>query len=192
MTFVTKNITSKPRKLKKIDNEEWKNVPKSNGIYMVSNYGRLKSYKTNKTNGQIMKGTDLRGFTIVELSLNGTSKKHLLHKLVASVWIKKPSRNSSVVIHKDWNKKNNHVDNLAWMNKKESTKRMFAYFKERTKARGKIIIRRAKLSENDVLQLKEYKKMGFSQATIAKIFNISSTQVNRITSGENWGHIKVE
>ena len=55
------------------------------------------------------------------------------------------------------------------------------------------VIRNAKLTETDVMRLK--KKLSRSKNKlylIAKEFGITHTQLNRIRSGENWGHIKIE
>ena len=44
----------KQRKLRKIEDEDWRVVPDSNNRYFVSNYGRIKSFSYNKEDGQIM------------------------------------------------------------------------------------------------------------------------------------------
>ncbi|MBI4645835.1 MAG: hypothetical protein HY738_04340 [Bacteroidia bacterium] len=101
-------ITNK-KKLKKIEDEIWKELPGSNGLYFVSNYGRIKLYKIYKKDGEIIKGTNLKGYRVISLYIKGKSSRVLLHKLVAETWITKPSKDCKYVIHLDWNKKNNQV-----------------------------------------------------------------------------------
>lgn len=192
MTLVTRKYVhpAKPHKLKKIENEEWREVAGSNGLYQISNYGRVKSFQVNKTDGQIINGTLLKGYRRIQLVINGKAKRVLVHILVAEAWIKKPSDDCIQVIHKDWNKKNNHVSNLAWMTKKDTYKRMFDLFRENNKTKVKKIIRNSKLQESDVKFMKTLIERGTAQNVIAKMFCISPTQVKRITRGENWGDVK--
>lgn len=114
-----------------------------------------------------------------------------VHKLVAEVWIPKPSENYTKVRHLDWNLKNNHVSNLQWATLDESIK----YVAERTRQRAANSklkpINHSKLKENDVVLLKSMLQRGVTQAKIAKMFCISEMQVTRIKQGENWGHVTV-
>jgi hypothetical protein len=55
------------------------------------------------------------------------------------------------------------------------------------------VINNAKLSETDVIRLKKKLKRSKNKLyKIAKEFGITHTQLNRIRSGENWGHIHVD
>lgn len=180
---------SKPRKLKEIENEEWRDIAGSNGNYKISNYGRVKSFVFNKKEGQIIQGSLVSGYRRVQLVINDKRCRVLVHKLVAETWIKKPSQNSTQVIHKDWNKKNNQVSNLEWMTPKDTTRRMFDYFRENNKHRKVNSIRNSKLKESDVKYMKTLIERGIAQYVIAKMFCISPTQVKRITRGENWGNV---
>ena len=55
-----------PQNLRRIEDEEWKEVPNSNGLYKISNYGRLKSFVQNKEHGQILKGYIVKKFHIAK------------------------------------------------------------------------------------------------------------------------------
>lgn len=182
---------SEPRKLRKLEDEEWLPIPESNNRYWVSNYGRVKSFVYNKTEGSLLKCSVIKGFKIVSLTINKLSKRMYVHKLVAEVWIPKPSENYTKVRHLDWNLKNNHVSNLQWATLDESIK----YVAERTRQRAANSklkpINHSKLKENDVVLLKSMLQRGVTQAKIAKMFCISEMQVTRIKQGENWGHVTV-
>lgn len=102
--------------------EIWKNITGYEGIYQVSNYGRIKSLKRKKWNGksfQIIGEKILKpsinnvGYYVVNLAKNGKQKLVLVHRIVASEFLKNDN-NLPVINHKDGNKLNNHVDNLEW------------------------------------------------------------------------------
>lgn len=103
--------------------EIWKDVIGYEGIYQISNFGRLKSFKKDK-NGRIMSNTNKNGwyFTVV-LSKSGRKKMKTMriHRMVAEYFIPNPE-NKQMVNHKDMNKQNNHVDNLEWCTTFENAK----------------------------------------------------------------------
>ena len=90
--------------------EEWKDITGYEGLYQISNLGRVKTLRTNK----IMRQEKIRsGYLRVMLSNNGNSKRFLVHRLVAQEFITNPS-SLPEVNHKDENKLNNTVENLEW------------------------------------------------------------------------------
>jgi hypothetical protein len=183
-------IINKPKKLRKIEDEEWRVVPGSENRYYVSNYGRVKSYAYNKTEGQIMKCSVVNSYKTVEFKMNGKSKRHYLHKLVAQIWIPKPSEDQSVVIHLDWNFNNNQVNNLEWASDKIARLRTAAFLKEKYKDPSvPRVISHAKLKAKDVMLIKSMLQRNVPQSKIAQLFCISGMQVSRIKRGENWGHV---
>lgn len=105
--------------------EIWKDIPNYQGLYQISNCGRVKSLprKNNKRiiNKEIIKVfTKLpNGYLKVGLSKNGKTKHYFVHRLVAEAFI--PNlENKPCVNHKDCNKENNNVNNLEWVTHKEN------------------------------------------------------------------------
>ena len=105
------------------DSEVWKGVAGYEGVYQVSNLGRVRSvdrlvkYSDGRKytyKGKIIKPTcDKGGYTTVNLYKNGKVKGKYIHRLVAEAFI--PSHNNYLEInHKDEDKTNNHVANLEW------------------------------------------------------------------------------
>ena len=103
--------------------EEWKNVLGYEGLYQVSNLGRVKSlsrtvkYKNgnlNKFKEKILKlGADSYGYLRVTLSKNGKRKIGHVHKLVAIAFLNhSPNKYAEVVDHIDNNKLNNKLQNI--------------------------------------------------------------------------------
>ncbi|OFY33800.1 MAG: hypothetical protein A2275_17860 [Bacteroidetes bacterium RIFOXYA12_FULL_35_11] len=178
------------RKLKKIENEEWKPIPRTNGKYHISSIGRLKSFIIDKKNGQIVQGSLTSGYRRVSLKINKQTERFFIHQLVAEAFIPKPSAEHTHIIHIDSNKKNNQVSNLAWVTKEELNKRMYQHFVKYRKNYKGVIISNSNLKEEDVKLLKTMINKGIPQYKIAKMFCVSATQIKRITRGENWSHVE--
>ena len=79
--------------------EIWKDILGYEGLYQVSNFGRVKSTKFGKE--RILKLTkDKDGYLIVNLYKNNKSKTLKVHRLVAEVFLPNPY-NLPQVNHKD-------------------------------------------------------------------------------------------
>lgn len=182
-------------------NEEWKEIPFDEGAlkkrYAISNYGRIISFIDKIEEGVQMKGGTLRGYSTLPLRPYGKSKTYYIHKLVAELFIPNDSDDKQSVIHKDYNKSNNYVENLQWVTKRE----MFDHqqgnplvLEAREKQKGRKTQQGHKLSATQVMLLKK-KILDPNRKTrlklIAKQFGISEMQLYRIKSGENWSHIEV-
>lgn len=106
------------------EGEIWNPLVSYEGLYEVSNFGRVKSLKRQV--GTIMFPSVLlvildgsHGYSHVSLSKEGCRKRVMVHRLVAMAFIPNPE-NKPHVNHLDSNRKNNHVDNLEWCNQKEN------------------------------------------------------------------------
>ena len=183
----------KKTKLRKIEDEVWREVPNSNKRYMVSNYGRVKSYAYDKKDGKLLKYTEIKGFNLVQLNIDKLQSKFYVHKLVAEIWIPKPTDKHIFVTHLDRNLKNNHVSNLEWHTKESLVEKHREFVKQLSNgSQFKRPMRNSKLKESDIKLLKSMLQRGVIQSVIAKLFCISEMQVTRIKRGENWGHVQID
>lgn len=96
--------------------EIWKDIEGYEGLYQVSNMGRIKSLNYNNTGKEgIMKGYDNgHGYLQVGLFKEGNREQPLVHVLVATAFIDNVD-NLPEVNHKDENKYNNCIENLEWV-----------------------------------------------------------------------------
>lgn len=182
------NLTMKERRLRKIDDEIWVEIPYTDNRYEVSNYGRVRSYCYDKVNGRIIKPGKIRGFNTATLKIDGKLSQVFIHKLVAEFFVYRESDEQTVVIHLDWNKQNNYFTNLRWVTREESYKRMHDRLKEQRLKEGKRVTS-SKLKADDVALLKSMLDRGIKQKVIAKLFCISEMQVTRIKRNENWAEV---
>lgn len=101
--------------------EEWKNIEGYDGLYKVSNLGRVKSLgngNSNNSKEKLLKPIKRKGgYLAVSLYKEGKLKKFSVHRLVAQSFIENPN-NFNEVNHKDENKVNNSVNNLEWCDRK--------------------------------------------------------------------------
>jgi hypothetical protein len=96
--------------------EIWKDINGTDGLYQISNLGRVKSFCRGKE--RILKIHDNgKGYYIVSL---GRKRKDVkVHRLVAKEFIPNP-KNKKEVNHIDGNTKNNSVNNLEWVTHSEN------------------------------------------------------------------------
>lgn len=99
--------------------EIFKEIKGYEGIYWISNYGKVKS-KTKVLKNQKMS----KGYLFVSLCKNGVIKQSSIHRLVALHFLKEDV-NRNEVNHIDGNKLNNHVSNLEWCNRSENNSHAF-------------------------------------------------------------------
>lgn len=91
-------------------NEEWRDIKGYEGLYQISNYGKVKSLGNNKYRKEkiLTQRTNNSGYLMVMLSKQSKRKLLTVHRLVATAFVPNPN-NYKEVNHKDENKLNNFV-----------------------------------------------------------------------------------
>lgn len=103
--------------------EIWKDVKEYEGLYQVSNLGRVRSFygkngKLTNTPKLLSGKVDKDGYVEVRLCKNGSVSYKRVHRLVADHFL---DGNTSIQVnHKDGVKSNNCVDNLEWVTPREN------------------------------------------------------------------------
>ena len=98
------------------DKEIWRDIVGYEGLYKVSNFGRIKSLPRNGTvkyERLLRQKVSNKGYCIVALSKHNKTKYKRVHRLVAEAFLDN-AKDLPLINHKDENKLNNYVDNLEW------------------------------------------------------------------------------
>lgn len=123
--------------------EIWADINGYEGLYQVSNLGRIKSLARYQDNHGTKQWIEERikntrpknnGYLIVDLYKNGEGKTKHVHRLVAETFIGN-DENKTTVNHIDGNKSNNVVSNLEWATPSEQNKH---YYKNKLKSENSI------------------------------------------------------
>ncbi|MEF3309335.1 NUMOD4 domain-containing protein [Paenibacillus sp. GYB004] len=106
--------------------EIWRDILGMEGLYQVSNTGKIRSFKQSKT-GKILSIRNKTGWylTIILIDQKNQRLTRRVHRLVAEAFIPNPAGKPEVN-HLDGNKQNNHVENLEWVSASENVQHAVA------------------------------------------------------------------
>ena len=95
--------------------EDWKDIKGYEGLYQVSDQGRVKSLPRKGTFERILNPCvrNTGGYLAVNLYKNGKKTMYFIHRLVALAFIPNPN-NLPCINHKDCNPTNNNVNNIEY------------------------------------------------------------------------------
>lgn len=110
----------------------WKDVVGYEGIYQISNLGRVKSFQLGKE--RILKQNyNGKGYYIVKLCLSGFQKSKTVHQLVAESFLNHITKGRFVIVdHINNDKSDNRLENLQIITQRENTIKDFKQKKELT------------------------------------------------------------
>ena len=172
--------------------EIWKDVKNYEGVYQVSNLGRIRSLKrtirANNNpyikNGRVLKTWNFNGYLCANLCLNGADNKVKVHRIVAEAFIDNP-KNKKEVNHINGIRIDNRVENLEWCSHKENIQHAFKTGLRKTGANAT----NSKLSVEDIkfilenIQLKSHK---FGARAMGRKFNVSYSTIMQILNGKTY------
>jgi len=191
-------LTVNGQKLESLENEVWKNC---GGSYYISNMGRLATSNwKNKNILRIMKPALDAGYMKTVIVLNGEKKNVKIHRLVAQEFL--PNLNNlPQVNHKDFNTKNNCVENLEWCTAKYNTiyssnaGRLHRF--ESGVSLADEFIRRGELNgcsiltEKQVLEIRaKFKPRKYTREMLAKEYGVKACTIKDVILRRSWAHVK--
>lgn len=163
--------------------EIWKEVVGYEGLYQVSNTGRV------KRDGKFLAhNVDNRGRKSLMLSKDNVTKRIRIHRLVAVAFVEK-GNGGNFVCHKDGDNQNNHAENLYWGDAKTNSLdavRHGTNFGFKTKGEK---VWCSKLSEDDVKDIRKRVKNGESRGSLSREYKISKPVVTNIMKRVIWKHV---
>lgn len=174
------------------DIEQWKDIKGYEGKYQISSFGNIKSLARKSVYGdklgdyhtvqeRILKATITGKYYMIKLEGNNSVT---IHSLVAEAFLgERP--NGMVINHIDQNPLNNFYKNIEYTTQVRNI--------EEANLRGNGNIgtkqRDAKLTELEVLDIRQRIEAGESQVDIADFYNVSKTTICDIKAGRKWSHV---
>ena len=119
-----------------MENEIWKDIKGFEGLYQISNFGRVKSLKRKRFNYRLQKTIEIhkeiilkpfedkKGYLCVKLQNNKNKTMFKVHRLVAKTFIPNPD-DLPQINHINGIKNNNNMHNLEWCNCSYNVKEAF-------------------------------------------------------------------
>ena len=178
-------ITKLETSLRDFSDEAWLDVVGYEGLYKVSNYGRVKSFQ-GRDERLLTIDTNNANYAKVLLSKDGRGKTLLVHRLVATAFIPN-SNNKPQVNHKNGNKLDNRVENLEWSTCSENTQH--AYDTGLAKSLRGVDNGAAKLTSEQIAEIRSTCIIGdknFGLRSLAKKFKVSEHTIYRIVHFETF------
>jgi len=166
-----------------MEKEIFKDIPEYEGLYQISNLGRVKSLEKFRRSAKnsyrihpekILKQRICNTYFQVALSKNTKKKYYYIHTLLLETFIKKRPKNY-FCRHLDGNPLNNNLNNLKWGTRSENAQDSI---KHNTFARGEKHCK-AKLTEKDIIEIRKLLKI-IPASNIAKRYKVHRSTIYKI------------
>lgn len=164
--------------------EEFRDIPGYEGLYQVSNTGKIYSLKTNKF---LKQRTSVKGYCLISLNIKSKKRNETVHRLVMLSFVG-PSKLH--VNHINGIKTDNRLENLEYCTAKENNEHAFRTglnISQKGEQHGM-----SKLKNTDIVEIKKLLKTDLRQVDIARMFNVTRHTVCDIKREKIWKHIKCE
>lgn len=170
-----------------VAHEEWRAIPGYEGLYEVSNIGRIRSLNYNRSGDtKIMSHKGGHRYSGVKLSREGKIYRCLVHVQVAAAFIG-PKPVGLVVNHKNGNGYDNRVENLEYVTPSENS--LHGYRIGTHKPTHGEINGMSKLTAQDVREIRALLLQGLKPKHVAVRFNIDRQTACDIGSRRRWAHL---
>lgn len=161
----------------------------------VSNHGGILSAHAAGGHGGIcnqlavrVPDTSERGYKRISLiGTDGRRKHRFVHDLILEAFVG-PRPPGMICRHLDGDPSNNLISNLRWGTGKENSQDCARHGRTTRHPGEKHPL--AKLTEEDVREIKLLIARGISQREIGKMFGVRQNTISRVNSGVRWGHMK--
>ena len=170
--------------------EEWRDVVGYEGLYSVSNLGRVKRVaswcNSQRMNLEMKIGLDSHGYHRIGLNRSGVRLRFQLHRIVMAAFVG-PIPEGHQVNHINGDKVDNRACNLEYLTQSQNLKHDWRVLKSRNQNGSKNPS--AKLTEEMVLEIRNLRAQGIAYEAIAARFGMSHWGIQDICYRRRWKHI---
>ncbi len=173
--------------------ERWKPIISYEGVYEVSDMGRIKRIAADRHNlvGRILKlQKNHDGYSIVSLCKNSKLKTFLVHRLVLKSFIGSFPKGFESN-HKNGSRSDARLENLEIVTHSENQKHSYRVLNRQPVNVQGSKNPAAKLTEADICFIRTRSRDGFTGSQIAKLFGVAKSTISEILSGRIWSHVPV-
>ena len=173
------------------NNEVWRPIARSGGAYEVSSLGRVRSMDREVRHpsggiaikrGMVLKPVaDSYGYLKCKVTEDGKLVERKIHRLVAQAFL--PPTDLPQVNHLDFDRSNNVVANLEWVNNSDNMRHAVAAGRHSSAKNPR---KAKKLTVEKVAQIRVALADGRRQSEVAAEFNIHQSMVSYIANGKKW------
>lgn len=172
--------------------EIWKPVLGFEGLYEVSDRGRVRSLCRNTRSGVrggrlLRPQPDVSGHRRVTLYRNGRPERRFVHVAVLEAFVGPRPLQSMEALHGNGTPSDNFVANLRWGSRAENAQDRLAHGRQvdnRGSRHGN-----AKLNETDVERIRDMRRTGCTQQQVAEWLEVSFSLISGIERGARWRHV---
>lgn len=187
-----------------MEHEIWKDVVGFEGLYMVSNLGRVKGLERDvvsptgfrRVKERMMQqhlavaGGEVPGrypHLFVSLSKGNKARPRFVHRLVLEAFAG-PRPDGYVCCHNDGNGYNNRLDNLRWGTPKENTADSIKHgtFKPWNNKYKHQDNHNARFKNEDVVMIRKLAESGVPRKRIEEMYGAKKGSLSRILTGKGW------
>lgn len=165
--------------------EEWKQIKGYEGIYEISNMGRVRGLGSKSKKGLLQPYIYKFGYQEVQLrDRNGNRKTHRIHQLVAKHFIDNPN-NCNIVDHINTNRADNRHFNLRWTTQQGNINNDKTREKLTEASTKPVIVldRNGNIISNGLGVCETAKKIGISDYALLKLLKSHKPYIAKINSG---------
>lgn len=175
--------------------EIWKDIRGYEGLYQVSNKGKVKSLArivgSCKRKESILSNNRLTkdGYVRIALGKDSVAKENRLHAIVAKHFIINEG-NKETINHIDGNKLNNAVYNLEWSTREENMQHAYKLGLKKPKRGSSNAL--SKLTDSDVEYIRKsyvWQSQEFGTVALARKYGVTNVVIGKVVRGETYKNV---
>jgi hypothetical protein len=175
--------------------DSWKSVVGFEGVYSVSDVGRVRfdqdrgGWRKIAAGEMVAVGRDLDGYAIAPLSRIGEREKrrsYRVARLVAAAFLGPAPFPKAQVNHKNGIRSDDAVENLEWVTCKENIRHSMRALGRDYRGENSSL---ARLTAQQVLEIRQLAFEGYTFRDLGKLYGVTNVNIANIARGKTWTNV---